>query len=44
MFCRMLREIRAGEELAVWYGDELARDCGIPPLTPANITGVYYNW
>lgn len=36
---RCLRQIARGEDLCVWYGDELARQCGIPVLSPANIRG-----
>ncbi|ELT99123.1 hypothetical protein CAPTEDRAFT_164570 [Capitella teleta] len=39
MVFRCLREITRGEELFVWYCDELARQCGIPVLSPANIRG-----
>lgn len=39
IYVRTLREIVKGEELLVWYGDELARECGIPILSPANIRG-----
>jgi len=31
--------VRPGDELLVWYGDQLALDLGVPLLTPANITG-----
>ena len=39
IFLRTLREVGGGEELLVWYGDEMARECGIPVLTPNNIRG-----
>ena len=36
---RSIRRIEEGEELLVWYADELARLHGIPILTPSNIRG-----
>ena len=36
---RTNRVIRPGDELLVWYGDQLALDLGVPVLTPANIRG-----
>ena len=36
---RCVRQVGKGEDLYVWYGDELARQCAIPILTPANIRG-----
>lgn len=38
-YIRTVREIREGEELFVWYSEELARELSIPILTPANIQG-----
>ena len=37
---RTSRAVRAGDELLVWYGDQLALDLGVPLLTPANMTGI----
>ena len=39
VYYRTVRDLKPGEELAVWYADDLARDAGIPILTPANIRG-----
>ena len=38
---RTVRPVLPGDELLVWYGDERARECGVPILTPANIRGTY---
>ena len=34
---RIIKVIHRGQELLVWYGPELALECNIPILTPANI-------
>ncbi|RUS74799.1 hypothetical protein EGW08_017428 [Elysia chlorotica] len=34
-----LRQIDKGETLLIWYGEELARELGVPFLTPAHIRG-----
>ncbi len=39
VYFRTIKAIRPGEELLVWYGEELALECGIPTLNPANIKG-----
>ncbi|XP_029658336.1 zinc finger protein 236 [Octopus sinensis] len=36
---RTLRSVQKGEQLFVWYSDQLARSTGIPILTPDNIKG-----
>ena len=36
---RTLRTLQKGEQLFVWYNDQLARETGIPVLTPENIKG-----
>jgi hypothetical protein len=36
---RTLREISRGDELLVWFGDDLARQNSIPVLSPSNIRG-----
>ena len=37
---RTSRVVRPGDELLVWYGDQLALDLGVPVLAPANIRGI----
>ncbi|XP_064628049.1 PR domain zinc finger protein 13-like [Lineus longissimus] len=39
LFLWTVRAVQEGEPLLLWYGDELARDMGIPVLTPGNIQG-----
>ena len=39
IYLRTVREVSQGEELFVWYGDGLAREIGIPVLTPQQIRG-----
>ena len=38
---RTSRDVRPGDQLLVWYGDQLAMDLGVPLLTPANFTGIF---
>lgn len=38
---RTLRRIGRGQALLAWYEEELARDLGIPILTPVNIKGTF---
>jgi len=40
---RTSRDLRPGDELLVWYCDQLALDLGVPLLTPANITGSLFH-
>ena len=37
---RTSRVVKPGDELFVWYGDQLALDLGVPVLAPANIRGI----
>jgi len=37
---RTSRVVNPGDQLLVWYGDQLALDLGVPVLTPANIRGI----
>ena len=37
---RTIRVVKPGDELLIWYGDQLALDLGVPVLTPANIRGI----
>ena len=37
---RTSRAVRPGDELLVWYSDQLAMDLAVPLLTPANFTGI----
>jgi hypothetical protein len=39
LFMRTVRTLLQDEPLLVWYGNELAREVGIPALTPVNIQG-----
>ncbi|XP_046334416.1 zinc finger protein 235-like [Haliotis rufescens] len=39
LFLRFLRHVNKGEQLLVWYSDDLARQSGIPILSPDNIRG-----
>jgi len=36
---RTSRAVKPGDELFIWYGDQLALDLAVPLLTPANIRG-----
>ncbi|XP_061177091.1 PR domain zinc finger protein 13-like [Saccostrea echinata] len=39
IYLRSLRRVRGGEEILVWYSDDLARRCGVPFLSLVNIQG-----
>lgn len=41
VYLRTLRRLRGGEEVLAWYGDDLARQCGVPFLSLVNIQGRY---
>ena len=41
---RTLREIKKDEHLLVWFADDLAREVGLPFLTPDNIRGNYHRY